>query len=108
MTSILKDKYFLLSLSVAFILLFSYVSFGDEGSNGRVGIVHSVSETSNGYRFLFDDEDGSVVNCYWKSKPDEGLCVMNGSWSDDDTMFFVSSLKVLNRIQSTGYVRCSG
>ena len=91
----LKDKYFLLCLAISFIIIVSYVSFDDESSSGRVGIVHDVSESSSGFTFYFEQDDGTTVHCFWKNEPVEGLCSIKGSWSDDGTMFFVSSLTVL-------------
>ena len=100
-----RDKYFLLCTAVAFVLVVSFVFLGDESSSGRVGIAHDSKQTSSGYTFVFDQDDGSSISCFSRSLPQEGLCEIRGSWSDDGSMFFVSSLNVLYRFQSTCYVR---
>ena len=95
MIKILKDKYFLLCAAIAFIVIISSLSIEDNDSNGRIGIVRDVSESSSGYTFYFDQTDGEIIHCYSKTQPDERLCYLKGTWSDDGSMFFVSSLTIL-------------
>ncbi len=92
----LKDKYFLLCLSVAFIIVFSSFFIQDQ-DDGRIGVVSDVKESSSGYTFDFEDESSSF-RCFAKEKPVNGsVYTIKGNFSDDGTMFFVSSMTLLCR-----------
>lgn len=95
--SILRDRYFLLCAAAAFILISSsfFWDSGDDNS-GEAGIVRDVRESENGYVFSLEDCGGEEICCFSKTEPEEGGAYsVKGSWSDDGTMLFVSSMEPL-------------
>lgn len=96
MSVLLKDRYFLLCVSVAFIILFSSFLLPVQ-EQGEVGVVSDIRETSSGYTFDFDSESSSL-RCFSKEKPLNGaVYVIKGNLSDDGMMFFVSSMTLIRR-----------
>jgi hypothetical protein len=94
---ILRDKYFLLCAAAAFILISSSFFWDSEdGGSGEAGIVRDVNESENGYVFSLEDCNGEEIRCFSKTEPVEGEAYsVKGSWSDDGTMLFVSSMEPL-------------
>lgn len=95
--SVLRDKYFLLCAAAAFILIASSFFWDSEDDgNGEAGIVRDVRESENGYVFSLEGPDGEEFRCFSKTEPEEGFAYsVEGSWSDDGTMLFVSSMELL-------------
>jgi len=76
------------------IISSSFVSH--EESNGNIGIVHDVSSSSSGYVFFFDDFHGESVKCFSVQRPYENsICSIEGKYSEEGSIFFVSSLMVI-------------
>ncbi len=98
MVRILKDKYFLLCLAVAFIILSSSLFSDGGGSSDRtVGVVYDIRETENGFVFDLYDSDGKTMKCFSRNGPEEGgVYEVGGTESDDGTMFFTNSMVKLS------------
>lgn len=90
---ILSDRYFLLCVSVAFVILASTFVSGEviESDDGTVGIIYEVKESAKGYVFLFQNTKGESMKCYFQKQVSEGTYSIKGRFSDDRTIFFVSS-----------------
>ncbi len=68
------------------------------------GIVHDVKRTSNGYTFQMDCSDGTFMKCFSKeSVSDLGHYGVSGSFSDDGSIFFVSSIHLFDEPDRIGY-----
>lgn len=96
MPSFVKDKYFLLCLAAAFILLCS--SFDNDMTDTKeIGIVYEITESKNGFVFCFENTDGEKMRCFSRSEPEEGsVYEISGNWSDDGTMFFTDFMTKLS------------
>jgi len=95
--NILRDRYFLICVAAAFILIASSFFWDSgEGEGGVAGIARDVKETENGFVFSLEDASGEETRCFSKDRPEPGAAYrVEGSMSDDGTMLFVSSLELL-------------
>jgi len=92
----LKDRFFLLCFLTSVVIMISSVFMENGSEDGEVGVIHDVSSSSSGYVFTFEDADGKSFRCFSKSEPaDDHVCMIGGSYSDDGSIFFVSTLTVL-------------
>lgn len=93
----LMNRYLLLGVSV--IALMSVVSvFTDESDPeyAYIGVAHDINETANGYTFTIDVSTG-CIRCFAYTEPvDLGCYGVRGSMSSDGTMFFISSMHLLD------------
>jgi hypothetical protein len=63
----------------------------------RIGIIHGIEETQNGYTFTFEDSDGEDMRCFSRNEPDDnGIHKIIGTMSEDGSIFFVSSMVLLS------------
>ena len=61
------------------------------------GIAYGVSESSKGYTFDFDCSDGTKMRCFSKVEVIElGHYGISGAFSSDGSIFFVSTLTLLD------------
>ena len=92
------DRYSLLCISVSFIILTAvFVVPGDPEDRGMIGMAYGVKETQNGFTFYMEDSDGERVRCFCRAEPVErAIYIVKGAFSDDGSMFFVSSMQVLS------------
>ena len=97
MFRILRDKYFLLCLTVAGILIFTGMTgLHQEETAAEEGIVHGITESSNGFLFTLDSIDGEQLRCFCRERPvSGGLYRLDGDRSADGAVFFVSVLRPL-------------
>jgi len=97
MAEFFRDKYFLFSVSIAIIILFSS-NFISSDNDGIVGFAFDVKEGQNGYIFNLEDTEGKTIRCFSKEIPYENhLYKIKGNYSDDNTILFISSISSLNR-----------
>ena len=93
------DRYSLLCISVAVILLMTLFVGGDDPGDDNedmAGIVYDIRTSQNGYTFSFDDSNGGTIRCFTRTKPVEfEPYIIKGSFSDDRSMLFVSSMRPL-------------
>ncbi len=91
-------SYILLGVSVVVILsLFVTFSEDDEESYDYTGIVYDVSSTSSGFRFFIQTGSGESFRCFSYNEPTEiGYYGIRGSFSEDGSMFFISSMHCLD------------
>lgn len=74
------------------ILFLSFSEGADENEYDMTGIVHDVHSSSSGFTFHLDTVDGSI-RCYSKGFPiDLGYYGVEGSFSDDGSIFFVRAM----------------
>ena len=96
MTGFFRDRYFLFSIVVAVIIMVSF-SINPNEDNGIVGIAFDVKEGQNGYTFTLEDTNGNSIRCFTKDVPYENhLYKIKGTFSDDNTILFISSISPLN------------
>lgn len=97
MLRILNDKYFILCIATAFIILSSTFFVAADDPRSMIGMVSEVDESENGFVFVFDDSSGERVRCFTRDRPEKGAAYeISGDWSDDGTMVFVGSMKKLS------------
>ncbi len=101
----LLNKYIILAVAVvAVVALFLVFSGNPLMDFDQRGIAHDVKRTSNGYTFQFDCSDGTFMKCFSKeSVEDLGHYGISGSMSEDGSIFFVSSLVLLDASDRVGY-----
>lgn len=93
--NIFKDRYFLFCVSVALVIMISSVVMESETPEDIIGIVYDVNETAKGYVFSIEDSEGNVMRCFSYEMPEEfSVCEVNGSFSDDENIFFISNISV--------------
>lgn len=99
MPRFLRDKYFLLCLTVAFVIVAStMLAGGGETERGTVGLAFGIESGTNGYVFDFTTVDGEQIRCFCREEPVEGgLYRLDGRYSDDRSIFFVSTLRALDQ-----------
>ena len=96
MRCLLKDRFFLLCVVTSAVIMISSSFVSYDVSDGNIGIVHDVSSSSSGYVFIFDDSSGNSFKCFFKERPyDNSICSIEGTYSDEGSIFFVSSLIVI-------------
>ncbi|UAL07749.1 MAG: hypothetical protein KRP56_00320 [Candidatus Methanogranum gryphiswaldense] len=99
MSEIIKDKYFLMCISISLIIMLSLFVVSNEKEQIKIeneniyGIVYDINKSSNGYTFQFQKTDCLIIKCYYKYEPDVGSYEIDGKFSDDGSIFFVSSMK---------------
>lgn len=91
-------KYATIGLAVILmVMMFAFYSDSDNLDPEYTGIVSDIREGSNGFTFQLNTVDDSF-RCYSSSCPEHlGYYGVIGSFSDDDTIFFVSTLIPLDR-----------
>ena len=91
------NKYVLTAI-VTLLISFTFVQFSDiNGINyDHSGIVHDVNQSNKGYTFYIETTKGDI-RCYNSEEPFEyGYYRIKGNYSEDGTMFFVESMKLLD------------
>lgn len=91
-------KYATIGLAVILmVMMFAFYSDSDNLDPEYTGIVSDIKKGSNGFTFRLNTVDESF-RCYSSSCPEHlGYYGVIGSFSDDDTIFFVSTLIPLDR-----------
>lgn len=89
-----SKKYAVVGFAMILIVIL-FLSFS-EGTNGSeydmTGIVHDIRSSSSGFTFHLDTSDDSIW-CYSKESPaDLGYYGVDGSFSDDGSIFFVKTM----------------
>lgn len=101
MGGITKDKYFLVCISISLIIIASLFVVPNENKQTTMenenicGIVYDINKSSKGYTFQFQKTDFSIIKCYYKYEPEVSSYEINGKFSDDGSIFFVSSMKLV-------------
>ncbi len=99
MLKIVKDRYFLICVSISLVILVSFFVIPDEDDKDQeiqYGFVYEIKESSNGYVFQFQNTDNDIMKCYYQYEPKEAFYMMEGNISDDGSIFFVSYMKPFN------------
>lgn len=97
MPGILRDKYFIISASLALVLVLAW-SVSDEekendGGHRALGIAFDIKETENGFVFSAEMSDGSSYRCFYKDRPDElGIYFFYGDFSEDSGLIFLKKM----------------
>ncbi len=99
------NRYVVLAVAVvAVVALFLVFSGNPLMDFDERGIVHDVKRTSNGYTFQMDCSDGTFMKCFSREGVSElGHYGVSGSFSEDGSIFFVSSLVLLDEPGRIGY-----
>lgn len=97
MPGILKDKYFiiLISLVLVFILAWSVLDTKTENKDcdRMLGIAFDVRETESGFVFSVEISDGSSYRCFYEECPDElGVYFFYGNFSQDKGLIFLEKM----------------
>lgn len=94
----IPKKYATIGLAVILLfMMFAFYSDSDNLDPEYTGIVSDIKKGSNGFTFQLNTVDESF-RCYSSSCPEHlGYYGVIGSFSDDDTIFFVSTLIPLDR-----------
>ncbi|MDR1405056.1 MAG: hypothetical protein LBJ20_05775 [Candidatus Methanoplasma sp.] len=88
------DRYSLACIAVSLMIMTVLSAAGEPAEKDNIGVVYSIEKTQNGYTFMFENYDGNVMKCFSRAEPDEYIvCSIDGSMSDDDSIFFVKSMK---------------
>ncbi len=92
------NKYLILaSAVVAVAILIVFFSGNPMKEFDRRGIAYNVEESPKGYTFDFDCSDGASIRCFCKEKAAElGHYGISGDFSADGSIFFVSTLTLLD------------
>ncbi len=70
-----------------------FVTFSDEDSFDCTGIVYDIDQTSSGFMFLLQTSSGIHQKCFSYTEPVHlGYYGLNGSFSEDGSIFFVSKM----------------
>jgi len=96
MLKIVKDRYFLICISIFLVILVSFFVIPNEDNKDQkiqYGFVYGIKESSNGYVFQFQNMDNDIMKCYYQYEPKETFYMMEGNISDDGSIFFVSYMK---------------
>lgn len=56
-----------------------------------IGEVSDINKSAKGYTFTLKTED-DTMKCFFQDKPNESFYKINGSFSDDGRIFFISSM----------------
>ena len=101
----LLNRYIVLALAVVAVAAMLLVFSGNplmEFDQG--GIVHDVRKTSNGYTFQMDCSDGTSMRCFSKDQVvDLGHYGVSGLFSEDRSIFFVSTIFLFDGPDRVGY-----
>ncbi len=91
-------SYVLIGLSVVIIMgIFVTFSEDDSDSYDYTGIVYDIHSTTSGYRFYIQTSSGDHHRCFSYNEPVEcGYYGIRGTFSEDGSMLFVSSMKCLD------------
>ena len=94
MPPFLRDKYFLLCVTVACLIIVNITILNNENqSAGQIGIVYGIHITDSGCTCYLEETSGNITYCFSRDLPTEGqLYRANGSYSDDNSIFFISTL----------------
>ena len=90
----------MLGLSTVFvIILFFGFSDGEYTDYEYSGIIHDIRDSSNGFVFYIDLDSGETIKCFFNDKPDDlGYYAIKGSYSDDNSMYFIKNIQRLDNI----------
>ncbi len=99
------NRYIVLAVAVvAVVAMFLAFSGNPLMEFDERGIAHDVKRTSIGYTFLMDCSDGTSMKCFSREPVSNlGHYGVSGSFSDDGTIFFVSSILLLDGPERVGY-----
>ena len=96
-------KYFLLCISVLFILLTTILTIPEDEKQEMIteeeflGIVYGVKKTEKGFTFNFEDTKGNNIRCFSYDEPENNEAYrINGDFSSDGKMFFIDNMRILN------------
>lgn len=97
MWGIVRDKYFLLCISAAFIMLLSsFLTESEDNGSGIVGTVGDLKESEKGFIFTLFTSSGGEQRCFSRKAVAEGMAVeVKGSLSNDGSIYFISSVTIL-------------
>lgn len=91
-------KYAVVGFSIVLIAVL-FLSFSEDMVNDEydmTGIVHDVKKSDAGFVFYIDTVDGTY-RCFDDARPIElGFYGVNGSFSDDGSIFFIESMSCLD------------
>lgn len=98
-TGVTINRYHVIGLSVVIVIgIFMVFSDEDMVDHDYYGIAYDIGETENGFTFDLDISKGGTIRCFSRICPElYGHYGVVGSFSDDRTMFFVSSMTLLDR-----------
>lgn len=92
---IFSDKYFLFCLLTCVLILLLSSLYVDSESNGNIGLVENLEQTSNGYTFNLLKSDGTVIHCFTSLSVSNGNIISIDNCRSGDNIIFVNSLIVL-------------
>lgn len=91
------NKYSIIAISTI-LVLGMFMTFSSEDINSDnydySGLVSGIEKSSKGYTFDFMTNDQSI-RCYYSEKPSETYYNINGEFSEDGEIFFISSMSVI-------------
>lgn len=96
MLKIIKDRYFLICISISLVIIISFFVIPDEDDQDQkfqYGFVYEIKESSNGYVFQFQNMDNHSMKCYYQYEPKETFYMIGGNISDDGSIFFVDYME---------------
>ncbi len=96
MSKIIKDRYFLICISISLVIIISFFVIPDEDDQDQefqYGFVYEIKESSKGYVFQFQDMDNQIMKCYYQYEPKEIFYMIKGGMSDDGSIFFVDYME---------------
>ena len=91
------DRYMKLCAAAAFVIIMTML-FSNPGSDNAandetLGIIYDVKESSKGFVFKFQNTEGVSIKCYYSKEVTGGTYMVKGKYSEDRTIFFVSSVR---------------
>lgn len=96
MPGILRDRYFVISVSLLFVFIIAWSVLDaetDSKSDRILGIAFDARETESGFVFSVETSDGSLYRCFYEKCPDElGLYFFYGDFSKDSGLIFLKNL----------------
>lgn len=97
-------SYAVVGLAVVLVAM-TFVLFSEDGpiyEPDYTGIVTDVRESSSGFTFDLSTYDGDI-RCFFEERPNElGYYGVSGTFSDDGSILFVSSMISLDREDRIG------
>ena len=92
---IFNDKYVMTSIAIILVIAsLCVLSSATEASDDDItGVITDVHKSSNGNVFYVMDSEGTTTKCFISSGVSVGsVCTVNGSFSEDGEIFFVTKL----------------
>jgi hypothetical protein len=100
MGGVLSDRYMLIGLALAMVVVLStlVVPSGGDHDEGLVGFADDIRDSSNGFVFDLHTTDDETIRCFFSEYPPTGVCIVNGRFSDDGRMLFIDSMEMLSSL----------